>query len=136
MFVLDTNVLSATISPIPEPKVATWIAARPAADLFTTTVCQAELLAGLAVMPRGRRHAALDAAARALFEIDFLGRLLPFDTAAAVLYAELFAARRRVGRPVGPPDLMIAATAQVHGATVVTRNTSDFEGCGLTLINP
>lgn len=136
MFVLDTNVLSATISPIPEPKVATWIAARAASDLFTTTVCQAELLSGLAIMPRGRRHTALDRAARAMFEVDFLGRLLPFDSAAAVVYAELFAARRRAGRPVGPPDLMIAAIARVHGASVVTRNTSDFAGCGLTLVNP
>jgi predicted nucleic acid-binding protein len=75
-------------------------------------------------------------AALAMFREDFAGRILPFDTDAAVLYAEIFAARRSAGRPVPMADLMIASIARVHGASVVTRDTRGFDGCGLTLIDP
>jgi toxin FitB len=67
---------------------------------------------------------------------DFAGRVLPFDTIAAAAHAALFAARRRTGRPAAIFDLMIAAVARSHRATMVTRDTGGFEGCGLTLINP
>jgi toxin FitB len=67
---------------------------------------------------------------------EFAGRILPFDTDAASTYADLFAIRRQAGRPAMPMDLMIAAIARASGATVVTRNHREFEGCGLTLINP
>ena len=75
-------------------------------------------------------------AALAMFREDFAGRILPFDTDAAVIYAELFALRRSAGRPAAIADLMIASIARAHGASVVTRDTGDFEGCGLALINP
>lgn len=75
-------------------------------------------------------------AALSMFREDFAGRILPFDTEAAVIYAELFALRRSAGRPAATAGLMIASIARVHGASVVTRDTRDFEGCGLTLINP
>jgi plasmid stability protein len=77
-----------------------------------------------------------EAAARAMFVEDFDGRILPFDREAARIYTELFAARRSVGRPVATMDLMIAAIARCHDASVVTRDTSGFDGCGLTLIDP
>ena len=136
MFVLDTNVLSAIMGSKPVPEVAVWIAGQPEASLFTATICQAEILAGLAVMPAGRRRLALEAAARAIFMEDFDGRVLPFDMDAASAYADIFAARARAGRPAAPLDLMIAAVARVNGASVVTRDTSGFEGCGVPLVNP
>lgn len=136
MYLLDTNVLSAIMAAAPAPEVAAWIAARSAEDLFTATICQAEILSGLAILTEGRRRADLAAAARAMFREDFANRVLPFDTRAAALYADLFAARRRAGRPATTLDLMIAAVARTHGASVVTRDTGGFEGCGLTLINP
>jgi len=115
MFVLDTNILSAIMSARPSPEVAAWIAGQPEDALFTTTVCQAEILAGLAVMPEGRRRVALETAAQAIFADDFNGRVLPFDAAAAAAYADIFAARRRAGRPTAPLDLMIAAVARANG---------------------
>ncbi len=136
MFVLDTNILSAIMGSRPVPEVEVWIAGQPQDKLFTAAVCQAEILSGLAVMPQGRRRVALEASARAMFSEDFEGRVLPFDTAAAEAYADLFAARQRAGRPIGPLDLMIAAVARAKGAGVVTRDTGGFEGCGLELINP
>jgi predicted nucleic acid-binding protein len=136
MFVLDTNILSAMMRLQLEPRVAAWIAAQRADLLFTTSLSQAEILSGLAIMVEGRRRLDLQAAARLMFLEDFDGRVLPFDTEAAVAYANIFAARRRAGRPATTLDLMIASVAQSRGASVVTRDTSGFEGCGLTLINP
>jgi toxin FitB len=136
MFVLDTNILSAIMGTRPVPEVAAWIAGQPEESLFTTTICQAEILAGIAVLPDGERRRALAAAARTIFAEDFDGRILPFDGEAAATYAAIFAARKRDGRPTAPLDLMIAAIARANGGGVVTRDISGFAGCGLTLINP
>lgn len=136
MFVLDTNILSAVMGREPVPEVSAWIAGQPEGALFTTTISQAEILAGLAIMPEGRCRLALETAARAMFTDDFDGRVLPFDAAAAAAYAEIFAVRRRAGRPTAPIDLMIAAVARAKGATVVTRDVGGFEACGVPLIDP
>ena len=136
MFVLDTNVLSAVMASQPVPEVAAWVAGQPEELLYTTAVCQAEVLAGIEILPEGRRRRGLEAMAKAIFANAFDGRVLPFDSAAAAAYAGIFAARKRAGRPTAPPDLMIAAIARANDANMVTRNVDDFEGCGLTLINP
>jgi predicted nucleic acid-binding protein len=136
MFILDTNVLSAMMSAEPAPEVAAWVSGQPAELLFTASVCQAEILSGLAIMPEGRHRLDLEAAARAMFQDDFEGRVLPFDMAAAVAYADIFAARRRAGRPASTVDLMIASVARSQGASVVTRNVADFGGCGVAIVNP
>ncbi len=136
MFVLDTNVLSAMMSARPAREVAAWLLDRPSEELFTAAVCQAEILAGIAVLPAGRRRSELAAAARAVFIDEFEGRVLPFDMDAAAAYGELFAARRIAGRPTATIDLMIGAIARARGATVVTRNVADFQECGLSVINP
>ena len=136
MLVLDTNVLSAMMSAEPVRKVADWILDQPSEVLFTAAVCQAEILSGIAILPDGRRRADLAEAARAMFAEDFQGRILPFDAEAAAAYARVFAARRMAGRPAGTIDLMVAAIASARGASVVTRNVADFEGVGMTIINP
>ena len=136
MFLLDTNVLSAVMGTRPAPQVANWMVQHKPELLFTAAVCQAEILSGIAVLPQGRRREGLEAAALAMFREDFAGRVLPFESDAAEIYAELFAARRAAGRPASTADLMIASIARSRGATVVTRDTAGFEGCGLTLIDP
>lgn len=136
MFILDTNVLSTVIAAQPAPPVAAWMLAQPSKLLFTASVCQAEILAGIAVLPQGRRRESLEIAARTMFEDDFAERVLPFDREAAVAYGDLFAARRRVGRPSSTVDLMIASIARAKAASVVTRDVGDFQHCGLTVIDP
>jgi hypothetical protein len=136
MFLLDTNILSAVMGSRPAPEVATWMSRQPLDLLFTAAVCQAEILSGIAVLPKGRRRDGLEMAALAIFREDFAGRILPFDTEAAVAYADIFAARRSAGRPAATADLMIASIARVRCASVVTRDTAGFAGCGLTLIDP
>ena len=136
MFILDTNVLSTVIAAQPATAVAAWMLAQPSKLLFTASVCQAEILAGIAVMAHGRRRESLETAARAMFENDFAERVLPFDREAAIAYGDLFAARRRLGRPGSTADLMIASIARAKTASVVTRDIGDFEHCGLTVIDP
>jgi predicted nucleic acid-binding protein len=134
--ILDTNVLSTLMRAEPDPALMGWIAAQPGDQLCTTTLTQAEVMAGLAIMPEGQRRTKLIETATAMFAEDFAGRLLPFDSAAATAYASIFAARRRAGRPTATIDLMIAAIAQCRTASVVTRNGRDFEGFGVTVIDP
>lgn len=136
MILLDTNVLSAMMSPEPPAAVAAWVSGQPAEQLFTAAPCQAEILAGIAILPQGRRRADLEAATLAMFTDDFEGRVLPFDSTAAPAYAELFAIRRRAGRPTAAVDLMIAAIARTHGAAVAARNLGDFAGCGVAVLDP
>src|SRR5215467_13283329 len=111
MIVVDTNVLSEEMKPIPAASVLAWFRRQSAADLFTTAVCQAEILAGVAMLPDGRRRLVLEAAARDVLEI-FAGRILPFDSAAATAYAETVATQRPMGRPINDFDAQIAAVAR------------------------
>ncbi len=136
MLILDTNVVSELMATRPAQRVADWIVAQPSEELFTASVCQAEILAGIGVLPAGRRRRTLEEAARAVFTDDFQGRILPFDSNAATAYADLLVGRRKVGRAIGTIDLMVAAIAWTRGSSVVTRNVVDFEGIGLSIINP
>jgi predicted nucleic acid-binding protein len=136
MIVLDTNVLSELMRPQPHPAVVDWVAAQPRASLYTASVSKAEILHGIAALPEGRRRAAMAAAAEAMFTDDLAGRVLSFDAAAAVHYAEIVMARRRIGRPIEAFDAQIAATALVAGAGVATRDIGGFDGCGLAIVDP
>ena len=136
MIVLDTNVLSELMKPAPAARVVKWMAAQPAPILYTTSITQAEILHGLMLLPRGRRRNALEAAATSMFEEDFGGRILGFGADAAPRYAQIASDRRRAGRPISHFDAQIAAIARLAGAALATRNLGDFEGCGLTVVNP
>ena len=136
MMVLDTNVVSELMRAAPAESVMRWMADQPSASLYTTTITQAEILFGVALLPTGRRRASLLAAAEQMFEVDFAGKLLAFDSAAARTFAALASDRQRKGRPAGTLDIQVAAIAQSRGAGVVTRNVAHFEDAGLTVIDP
>jgi toxin FitB len=135
MIVPDTNVLSETLRSNPVEQVRRWMRAQSATSLYTTTISEAEIFFGLALMAAGRRRTALERAVVAMFEEDFADRILPFDSAAARVFAEI-AAARRLGRPIAGFDAQIAAIAYSRGATVATRNVADFADCGITVISP
>lgn len=136
MIVVDTNVLSELMRPAPARPVLAWFGATPAARLCVTTITLAELLAGVALLPRGRRRDALDAAVRSMFEDDFAGRTLVFDDLAASHYADIVAKRRHAGPPIATLDAQIAAIARSRGAAAATRNVGDFGGCGVVVVDP
>lgn len=136
MIVLDTNVLSELMRPLPEERVLAWVAGQPAKSLYTTSITQAEILHGVFLLPAGRRRSAFEAAANATFLEDFANRILSFGSDAASAYAHIAAQRRRDGRPISNFDVQIAAIARSTGAKIATRNVTDFEGCGVDLIDP
>lgn len=134
---IDTNVLSECMRPQPSEAVVAWLDRLPAEEVWISAISRAEIALGLALMPAGKRQAALARAAQAMFEEDFGGRCLPFDERAALHYAAIVAQRTRAGRPISTEDAQIAAIALAHGLTLATRNVSDFEGIdGLAVVNP
>lgn len=136
MIVLDTNVLSELVRPIPHPAVVQWLDAQPPDDIATTAVTAAELFVGVARLPHGRRRERLSAAVRDSLSIDLADRILPFDADAAECYAAVTTVRLAVGRPVGVPDAQIAAICRSTMARLATRNTKDFDGTGIDVVNP
>jgi toxin FitB len=133
---VDTNVLSELLRAVPAPQVLAWFSAQRADTLFVSAVTQAEMQLGARLMPSGKRRVAIESALRAMFEEDFVGRVLPFDTLAATAYVDIVSARQSAGRPIAQFDAQIAAIARQHGARLATRNESDFVDCGVTLVNP
>ena len=133
---LDTNVLSELLRATPAPAVLGWFASQVPESLFVSAVTQAEMLVGARQLPAGKRRLLLEKALNAMFEEDFAGRILPFDSAAAPVFAEVVAVRRTAGRPISQFDAQIAAIARCHGARIATRNVGDFAGCAVDLTNP
>ena len=136
MIVLDTNVVSELMRPSPASAVVAWMSRHDAVDLFFTAVGEAELRYGVAIMALGRRRGVMESAVEAMLTEDFAGRILPFDSAAARVYAFMAAACRAAARPLAQADGQIAAIARCRGMAVATRNTRDFEGTGVDLIDP
>ena len=136
MIIIDTNILSELMKPEPENKVLDWFQRYAAASLFTTTVTEAEILYGVALLPNSKRRTALEKAVKGLFEEDFFERVLSFDRAAAQCYAMIVADRRQIGRPISQFDAQIAAIAHSRGAAIATRNDFDFGDCHIEVINP
>jgi toxin FitB len=136
MLILDTNVISETMVAAPYPAVLEWWSRQQSAELFSTTVTIAEILYGIRLLPQGKRRATLLAGADRMFGNVLSGRILPFDEEAARAFAEIAAARRAQGRPIAEFDAQIAAITRSRRATLATRNTEDFEGCGMRLENP
>lgn len=136
MIILDTNVVSELMRSVVSPNVLKWVAKYSADELYCNAIVVAEILYGIEVLPDGKRKDELLAGAERLFRVVLASRILPFDEQAARQFSSIAAGRRSRGRPIAELDAQIAAIAQIHGATLATRNTSDFEHCGVGLINP
>lgn len=137
MILLDTNVVSQGMRPLPDQQVMRWLDAQPAADLWISAVTVAEIRLGLALLPEGQRKRDLTDRAEAMLREDFGEGCLAFDAAAAAEYAAIVAHRTGLGRPISVEDAQIAAIARAGGLTLATRNTKDFGDIeGLTLVNP
>lgn len=136
MIVLDTNVISEPLRAAGEPRVRAWLNEQSPETLYTTALNIAELLAGVALLPAGKRRQEPDRRLRATLSRLFQGRILLFDLAAAESYAQIAGEARRAGKTVPHEDGLIAAIARAHGFAVATRNVSNFAGAGVELINP
>jgi predicted nucleic acid-binding protein len=136
VIVLDTNVISEIFRSRPDARVVEWLGALNG-DVAVTAVTIAELLAGVQRLPDGRRkwdlRAGVDATLRPYRETR---SVLSFDEAAAEAFAEILTARESAGPPISMADAQIASICRVHGAVCATRNTKDFAGTGVELLNP
>jgi toxin FitB len=125
------------MSPQASLKVRAWVAGqRAVSELCVTAITVAEILYGVELLPKGKRRDGLRGDAEAMFREDFARRILVFGEQAARAFSRIAATRRSEGRPITTLDAQIAAIAQSNGALLATRNTADFEGCAVRLINP
>ena len=136
MIILDTNVVSETIRPKPDPGVLGWLDRQPEMLLYICTPVLAELRYGQERLTDGARKHALRATIDRLENDLFRGRILDFNSAAALEYGRVAAGREKSGRKIEGRDIFIAAIAIANGASVATRNVDHFDNIGLELINP
>jgi len=132
-YLLDTNVLSELRRKTPNPAVSAWFATRPATSLYLSVLTLGELRKGIDGVKDATRRLALSDWLQTEMSVFFMGRVLSIDEQVADRWGQLVAAARR---PLPAVDSLLAATALVHGLSMVTRNAKDFEGLGLEVINP
>ena len=136
MIVLDTNVISELMQTAPNRKVVAWVDSWPSGALAVSAVTVAEVLYGIALLDDGQRKERLHALANAMFEEEFRDRVLSFGAEEAKVYAHIVTQRQTQGLPISMADAQIAAIALRWGGQLATRNTSDFTGLGLEVVNP
>ena len=136
MILLDTHIVSEPLRPAPDTRVIAWIDAQPLETLFLSAITVAELRAGVALLPAGKRRTGLQQNLEKRVLPLFAGRVLPFDLACTQAYAELMARARKTGLAIATADGYIAAIAAANGFTVASRDTGPFEAAGAAVINP
>lgn len=136
MILLDTSVISEPQRRIPDARVLEWLDKQPLETLYLSTVTVAELRAGVALLPAGKRRNNLHEHLEKRVLPMFAGRVLSFDMTCTKAYAESLAKARAAGLAIETADACIAAIALANGFTVATRDTSPFKAAGLTVVNP
>ena len=136
MIILDTNVVSEPLRPAPEPAVLAWLDAQAPATLCLTSITLAELLAGVAALPAGRRRTKLGQALTEQVLPLCEGRVLAFAMPAAHAVAQVHSGAQAAGNPISFADAAIAAIACAHGYALATRNVRGFKGADVEVIDP
>jgi predicted nucleic acid-binding protein len=135
MILIDTNVVSEAMKPVPDDAVRGWLDEQAAETLYLSSVTIAELMFGIGALPTGKRKDKLASALDGVMEL-FADRVLPFDIDAARHYADLAVKARAAGKGFPTPDGYIAAIAASKGFVVATRDTSAFDAAGVEVIDP
>lgn len=125
-FLLDTNAVSEWVKPRPNPGVIRWMESADEDRIFLSVISLSELRYGIESMAAGARRSRLEEWLRDELPLRFEGRILPVDDEVAEAWGRTVARSEAVGRPMGAMDAFLAATAEVHRLTLVTRNVSDF----------
>lgn len=133
MIILDTNVISQMTRDL--TPIEAWFDNQRVSDMHITTTTVTEIIYGLERLPPGRAREFLTQRWQS-FETAYSDRTLGITPDIAHLAGQVLAVRESIGRRIHLSDAQIAATAIRHRATLATRNTKDFEGLGITLINP
>jgi len=125
-FLLDTNAVSEWVKQHPNAGVIAWMEAADEDRIFISVVSLAELRYGVERMATGRRRSRLEQWLRNELPLRFESRILPVDTEVAEAWGKIVSRSEAAGRPIGAMDAFLAATAETHQMTLVTRNVSDF----------
>lgn len=125
-FLLDTNAVSEWVKPRPDPGLIGWMEAADEDRVFISVISLAELGYGVERLPAGKRRRRLEEWLRHELPLRFESRILPIDSAVAEAWGKAVSRSEAAGRPMGAMDAFLAATAEVHRLTLVTRNVSDF----------
>ncbi|WP_312525374.1 type II toxin-antitoxin system VapC family toxin [Comamonas sp.] len=136
MILLDTNVILEPLRHTPARQVIEWIDAQTMDTLFLSSITVAELRAGVALLPAGKRRTSLQDNLEKRVLSLFAGRVLSFDLTCTQAYATLMAKARGAGLAIATADGYIAAIAAANGFTVATRVTGPFDASGVAVINP
>jgi predicted nucleic acid-binding protein len=136
MIVLDTNVISEPLNPLPDQAVIRWLDAQDPETLYLAATVLSEVLIGVALLPAAKRKLGMEQDMRALQARLFGDRFLPFDREAAVAFALLGSRAAAKGYSISMADCQIAAIAAVHDFAVATRDTAPFLAVGVPVVNP
>lgn len=136
MIIIDTNVLSELIRPNPSEAVLNWMNREPRSDQFITTITASELLAGVALLPMGKRRLDIEVATSELLDRTYRHQILDFDIGAARAYGAIVARTRQLGFTIARADAEIAAIAQAQDFAVATRDVKPFIAAGVRVVNP
>jgi toxin FitB len=136
LYVLDTNVISELMKPNADANVMAWFLTHTKDTFATTSINQAEVLGGLALLPEGKRKRSLIASAKEIWVLDLSRGVLPFDSASAEAFAKILQIRTKAARPIQFADAAIAAICVANQAAILTRDQSGFTEIGIKVVNP
>lgn len=135
-YLLDTNVVSEGMKANPEPLVAQWILGVQEPELVLSVIAMMELRQGIDMMPEGKRRQMVETWLVEQVTQRFRGRILGVDTDVADICGQLLARQRLSSSICRMMDIWLAAIALHHDLTIVSRNERDFQGLGVSILNP
>lgn len=135
-YLLDTNIISNGLKPVPSSLLAVWMANQVGEELFIAAITVGEVWRGILEKPAGRKRRILENWFRGPDgpQAFFAGRILPFDERAGIIWGRLMAEGTRIGHPRSANDMILAAVAEANNCVLVTDNEKHFSG--LRFINP
>ncbi len=136
MIVADTNIISEVMKPNCHISVVKWFDEQSYGSMVICAASLGELHFGIEKLPQSKKRNLLEESLEIAINNVFNSEILKFDVLAAKIYGRIAAHKRRIGSPISTMDAIIAAICIANGATLATRNTKDFEGLDVKLINP
>ncbi len=135
-YLIDTCCISELVKKKPNPNVVKWFADRDELSMYLSVITFGELRKEIEKLPDSQKKAELNRWVKEDLKHRFKNRILNINIEEVNKWGEILATAEKNGNPLPAIDSLIAATAQVHDLSVITRNTQDMEGSGVEVINP
>lgn len=135
-YLLDTNVISELVKPLPHENVWEWVNALPDEQLFISSITIGELQRGIELLPPSKRRSDYERWLQEQILTQYADRIIAVDTMVMLQWGTLMAQTAAIGRSLPVFDSLLAATALTHNMHLVTRNAQDFADTGIQIVNP